>query len=142
MHQIWLLTSQLTQDHYALNHGQNDHNTMSMGNQIKEVIIHQCIVTSNLFVAKSNGSSSLHFEPYSKWSQHKVNRFQTQMKIKQNVLYFLLYDSEERLCLWCIITLPYKVKTQYLHFRSHAKYFLLSWKIPEVISRRSILFHN
>ena len=38
--------------------------------------------------------------------------------------------------------LPHKVKMQYLHFRSHAKYILLSWKIPEVISRRSILFHN
>ncbi len=31
--------------------------------------------------------------------------------------------------------LPHKVKTQYLHFRSHAEYFLLAWKIPEMISR-------
>ncbi len=38
--------------------------------------------------------------------------------------------------------MPHKVKTQYLHFRSHAEYFILSWKIPEVMSRRSILFHN
>ncbi len=38
--------------------------------------------------------------------------------------------------------LPHKVKTQYLHFRSQAEYFLLPWKIPEVMSRRSILFHN
>ena len=38
--------------------------------------------------------------------------------------------------------LSHKVKTQYLHIRSHAGYFLLSWKIPEVMSRRSILFHN
>ncbi len=38
--------------------------------------------------------------------------------------------------------LPHKVKTQYLHFRSHAEYFLLSWKIPQEISRRSMLFHN
>ena len=38
--------------------------------------------------------------------------------------------------------LPHKVKMQHLHFRSHPEYFLLSWKIPEVISRRSILFHN
>ncbi len=48
-------------------------------------------------------------------------------------------------CLLCSkqsAALPHKVKTQYLHFRSHAEYFLLSWKIPEVISRRSILFHN
>ncbi len=28
---------------------------------------------------------------------------------------------------------PNKVKTQYLQFRSHAEYFLLSWKIIEVI---------
>ena len=35
-----------------------------------------------------------------------------------------------------------QVKTQHLHFRSHEEYFLLSWKIPEVISRWSILFHN
>ena len=27
-------------------------------------------------------------------------------------------------------------------YRSHAEYFLLSWEIPEVISRQSILFHN
>ncbi len=38
--------------------------------------------------------------------------------------------------------LPHKVKMQYLHFRLHTEYFLLSWKIPEVISRRSIFFHN
>ena len=31
-----------------------------------------------------------------------------------------------------------QIKMQYLHFRSHAGYFLLSWKIPEVISRQSI----
>ncbi len=40
------------------------------------------------------------------------------------------------------IALPHKVKTQYLHLRSHLKYFLLSWKIPEVICRWWILFHN
>ena len=33
-----------------------------------------------------------------------------------------------------------KVKTQYLHFRFHAKYFLLPRKILEEISRQSILF--
>ncbi len=38
--------------------------------------------------------------------------------------------------------LPHKVKMQYLHFWSHAEYFLLAWKIPEVMSRWSILFHN
>ena len=41
-----------------------------------------------------------------------------------------------------IICLPHKVKTQYLQFGSHKEYFLLPLKIPEVISRRSILFHN
>ncbi len=35
--------------------------------------------------------------------------------------------------------LPHKVKTQYLHFRSHTECFLLSSKSPEVISRPSIL---
>ena len=39
-------------------------------------------------------------------------------------------------------TLPHQVKTQYLHFRFHANYFILPWKIPEEISRRSMLFHN
>ena len=29
------------------------------------------------------------------------------------------------------VYLPYQVKTQYLHFRFHANYFLLPWKIPE-----------
>ncbi len=43
---------------------------------------------------------------------------------------------------WKFLPFTHKVKTQYLHFRSHAEYFLLSLKIPEVISRRSILFHN
>ncbi len=38
--------------------------------------------------------------------------------------------------------LPPQVKTQYLHFRSHANYFLLTWKIPEEISRRSLLFNT
>ncbi len=31
--------------------------------------------------------------------------------------------------------LPHKIKMQYLHFRSQTEYFLLSGKIPEVISR-------
>ncbi len=39
-------------------------------------------------------------------------------------------------------SLPPKVKMQYVHFRSHTEYFLLSWIIPEEISRRSMLFHN
>ena len=34
------------------------------------------------------------------------------------------------------------VKTQYLHFRFRANYFLLFWKNSEDISRRSVLFHN
>ena len=41
-----------------------------------------------------------------------------------------------------LIMLPYTVKTQYVHFRSHAEYFLLPWKIPDEISRRSVLFHS
>ncbi len=38
--------------------------------------------------------------------------------------------------------IKYQVKTQYLHFGFHANYFLLHWKIPEEISRRSMFFHN
>ncbi len=38
--------------------------------------------------------------------------------------------------------LPHQVKTQYLHFRFYANYFLLPWKISEEISRRSMLSHN
>ena len=38
--------------------------------------------------------------------------------------------------------LPHCVKTQYLHFKFHASYFLVPWKIPEEICRRSMLFHN
>ncbi len=38
--------------------------------------------------------------------------------------------------------LPPKVKTHYVHFRSHTEYFLLSWIIPVEISRRSMLFHK
>ncbi len=37
------------------------------------------------------------------------------------------------------LILPPQVKTQYLLFRSHAKYFLFPWKIPEKNSRRSML---
>ena len=32
------------------------------------------------------------------------------------------------------------LKTQYLNFRFYANYFLLPWKIPEAIRRRSLLF--
>ena len=39
-------------------------------------------------------------------------------------------------------SLPLQVKTQYLHFRFHANWFLLPWKISEKISRRSMLFNN
>ena len=38
--------------------------------------------------------------------------------------------------------LSHKVKMQYVYFRSHAEYFLLPWKIPLEISRRSMIFHN
>ena len=41
-----------------------------------------------------------------------------------------------------LLHLPHQVKTQYLHFRFHANYFLLPVKIHEKISRRSMLFHN
>ncbi len=41
---------------------------------------------------------------------------------------------------WFTLTnLPHKVKTQYVHYRSHIEYFLLPWKISEKISRRSEL---
>ncbi len=40
----------------------------------------------------------------------------------------------------CNASLPHKGK--YVHFRSHAEYSLLPWKIPEEISRWSMLFHN
>ena len=39
------------------------------------------------------------------------------------------------------VYLPHKVKTQYVHFKSHAEYFLLPWKMSEEISRRSMLFN-
>ncbi len=39
-------------------------------------------------------------------------------------------------------TLPHQVRTLYLHFRFHAKYFLLPWEISEEISRRSMLLYN
>ena len=32
---------------------------------------------------------------------------------------------------WCLL---YQVKMQYLHFRFHAKYFLLPWNIPEKLA--------
>ncbi len=35
-----------------------------------------------------------------------------------------------------------KQKRSYLHFRFRANYFLLPCKIPEELSRRSMLFHN
>ena len=38
--------------------------------------------------------------------------------------------------------LPQKVKTQCVHFRSHAEYFLLPQKISEKISRRLLLFET
>ncbi len=40
------------------------------------------------------------------------------------------------------IDLPHQVKTQYLHLRFHANYFLLPWNIPEEIRRQSMLFHK
>ena len=38
--------------------------------------------------------------------------------------------------------LSHKETTLYLHSSFHANYFLLPWKTPEEISRRSMLFHN
>ncbi len=51
-------------------------------------------------------------------------------------------DTEIHTQLTNPLLLPPQVKMQYLHFRSHANYFLLPWKIPEEISRRSMFFHN
>ncbi len=36
----------------------------------------------------------------------------------------------------------HKVRTQYVHLKSHPVYFLLPWITPQDISRRSMLFHN
>ncbi len=38
--------------------------------------------------------------------------------------------------------LPHKVKTQFVHFRLHANYFLLPRKIPQEISTLSMLINN
>ena len=46
-------------------------------------------------------------------------------------------------CVIILSTLPKKVKTLYLHFRFHANYSPLPWKIPEeIISKLSMLFHG
>ena len=58
----------------------------------------------------------------------------------------VIMDRVRKLVRCPILTIPqpvpHNVKTQYLHFRSPVEYFLLYWKIPAVISRQSILFHN
>ncbi len=43
---------------------------------------------------------------------------------------------------WATLDLPHKVKMRYLHFRSHAEYFLCLGKFLKMISRWSILFHK
>ncbi len=80
--------------------------------------------------------------------------FLTHRAIEDHTIpYFIVYmililRYKKFLVIFCFIcrprprlALPYKVKMQYLHFRSYVEYFLLSWKIPKVMSRRSILFH-
>ncbi len=47
--------------------------------------------------------------------------------------------NENKTCIPCLF---HQVKMQCMHFRFHAHYFLLPWKIPQEISRRSLLFHN
>ncbi len=41
----------------------------------------------------------------------------------------------------CILLLPRQVKTQYLHFRFHANYFLLPWK-DSWRNQQTMLFNN
>ena len=65
------------------------------------------------------------------WWRHQICRHH------QSVL--LLYIN--KMLMICSF-LSRKVKTQYLHFRLHANYFLLPWKIPAEISRRPMLFNN
>ena len=38
--------------------------------------------------------------------------------------------------------LPHKIEMQYVHIRLYANYYLFPWKIPEEISRQSMLFNN
>ena len=45
------------------------------------------------------------------------------------------YKNDRLLAIRIDHLLPHQVKTQYLHFRLHAKYFLVPWKIPEEITR-------
>ncbi len=52
--------------------------------------------------------------------------------------YTLVYDNTQA----CDTLQPHKVKTHFVHFRLHANYFPLHWKIPKEISRRSMLFNN
>ncbi len=49
-------------------------------------------------------------------------------------IYSNVNNTSSWLMLWHYLT--HQVKMQYLHFRFHAKYFLLPRKIPEQISRR------
>ncbi len=48
------------------------------------------------------------------------------------IILILMMSGLQSCCFIVNLTfLPHKVKTQYVHFRSHAGYFLLPWKIPE-----------
>ena len=52
------------------------------------------------------------------------------------------FIANKNINIWYNQNLPHRVKTQSLHFRFHASYFPLPWKISEEVSRRSMLFHN
>ena len=77
------------------------------------------------------------------------------IKIRSVSIFVLIFSSQKEIIfevkyhihfemLKCdtLQSLPRKVNMQYLHFRSQVQYFLLPFKIPEVVSRRSVLFHN
>ncbi len=66
-------------------------------------------------------------------------REQTLLLVSTRVLYESVRSGRSRAT---PTVLPHKVKTQYINFGLHEEYFLLSWKIPEVTSRWSIIFHN
>ena len=66
-------------------------------------------------------------------------RFESRIMLLPYLVYLVIASVLAYICPPHTHTHIHKVKAQYLHFRSHAEYFLLSWKIPEEISRRSML---
>ena len=155
----WELLLALSQNQYsrqttnlAWSHHIQKHRPAKMNQTLIEVVsmtCHTCMQNMQKICISPfpwNGAIKAPFKTSLQWVVLFIIFFSSSTQNALQLMSALLQSSIAEVCTETTTnqrcSLPHQVKMQYLHFRFHASYFLLPWKIPEEIHRQSMLFHN